>query len=96
MIFVIDLSANSGGTLTPWAVAARIYVHSSVDVHNPLWLRKERTVSIIPDALGLPSTRMGLPPMYLEIFMSRGSRVGLNASAAAVGVKKLSRSTDNI
>lgn len=43
------------------------------------------TVSIIPDALGLPSTRIGFPPMYLETFLSRGSSVVLNASAAAMG-----------
>lgn len=41
------------------------------------------TVSITPDALGLPSTRIGFPSMYFDTFLSRGSRVLLKASAAA-------------
>jgi len=41
------------------------------------------TVSITPDALGFPSTRIGLPSMYLETFLSRCSSVLLYASAAA-------------
>lgn len=41
------------------------------------------TVSITPDALGFPSTRIGFPSMYLETFLSRCSSVLLYASAAA-------------
>lgn len=42
------------------------------------------TVSITPDALGLPSIRIGTPPMYFETLLSRGSRVWLYAEAAAM------------
>ena len=43
----------------------------------------ERTVSKIPDALGFPSRRTGLPPMYLDSFLSSGSNVVFHAAAAA-------------
>jgi hypothetical protein len=43
----------------------------------------ELTVSRIPLALGDPSIRIGLPPMYFEIFWSRGSNVGFIKAAAA-------------
>ena len=33
------------------------------------------TVSKIPEALGFPSIRIGFPSMYLEIFLSKCSKV---------------------
>lgn len=42
-----------------------------------------RTVSSTPDARGLPSSRMGLPSMYFEIFESSGSRTWFHDAAAA-------------
>ena len=42
------------------------------------------TVSKMPEALGLPSTRTGFPSRYFDILESRGSRDGLKARAAAI------------
>jgi len=78
-------SSNSGGTLMPCAIAARIYQESqeiSVSVRK---YRSGPTVSMTPDALGLPSMRIGLPPIYLETRLSNGSNVWLYAEAAADG-----------
>lgn len=39
---------------------------------------------MIPLALGLPSTRIGFPPMYLDSMQSKGCRVWLYVDAAAI------------
>ena len=45
------------------------------------------TVSNIPDALGLPSIRIGFPSINLESLLSSVANVGLKASAAAKEVQ---------
>jgi len=46
------------------------------------------TVSSIPDALGLPSIRTGLPSMNLDSLLSSVASEGFKASAAAKGVQE--------
>ena len=57
-------------------------------------MRDRLTVSITPDALGLPSIRMGTPPIYFEILLSNGSRVWLYAEAAAAIFVLISQERD--
>ena len=51
----------------------------------------ERTVSRIPDALGFPSKRTGLPPMYFDSFLSSGSSVVFQEAAAAAEAQREDR-----
>lgn len=43
-----------------------------------------RTVSRMPEARGLPSRRIGFPPMYFETLSSRVAKVSFHSDAAAV------------
>ena len=77
-------SLNSGGTFTLCASAARIcrgveYTYFGRVVRS----YPDYTVSRIPEALGFPARRIGLPTIYLDSFLSRGSRVVFQAAAAA-------------
>ena len=63
------------------------YVANEVERGRVKDTKECRTVSITPEALGLPSTRIGLPPMYFETCLSSGSNVGLYEEAAANQVK---------
>jgi len=56
---------------------------------SPTKVINQPTVSSIPDALGLPSIRMGFPSINLESFLSSVANVGFKASAAAKGVKRI-------
>ena len=53
--------------------------------------RDEHTVSKIPDALGFPSKRTGLPPMYFDSFLSSGSSVVFQEAAAAAEAQREDR-----
>ena len=76
-------SKNSFGTFTPLAVAAWIYNPTESRGERNGRITTELTVSSTPLALGDPSIRIGLPPIYFEIFGSRGSNVGFIETAAA-------------
>lgn len=77
-------SLNSDGTFTSCASAARIYCEVE-DIRDIRARIAELTVSRMPEALGFPSRRIGLPPMNLDNFWSKGSRVVFQAAAAAEG-----------
>ena len=47
------------------------------------------TVSRTPEALGLPSRRIGFPSKYLDTFLSNGSKVLFQDAAAADGLHKI-------
>lgn len=74
---------NSGGTLIPCAIAARIYAFLITEcfVATRVWI--ELTVSMMPDALGFPSTRTGFPWIYLDSLSSSAASWGLCRVAAA-------------
>ena len=82
IVSTIALSLNSGGISMPCAIAARIY-QFVIEHFCGIQQLGEQTVSIMPDALGFPSTRTGLPWRYFDNLSSSFSREGLYAIAAA-------------
>ena len=68
----------------PFAIAARTLATMDENYVGSTREKEIYTVSMMPEALGLPSTRTGFPSMYFDSLESRGSRDGLKTRAAAI------------